>query len=762
MTIERINNLHNFGVFRYFNWSDNPNLQDFRRFNLIYGWNGTGKSTISRLLRNLELRQPPEGDVTLKLSARLVTGSEFDQLSQDAIALKVFNREFVEENVFRPNDDNIEPIIVLGKESVEAERSIRELNDERKMLETSIESYDEQLEAQQRLLDMHSSLNALEIKNTIGEKSDSPYRNYHRGNYLNTADQLIDDPDAVDFILDNDQRDNMINLQREDPKPRVEIPDYEPFDPTDLASRASDLLIRTVASQALKALVDDPPLADWIREGLTIHEDRSTDACLYCDRAMPPDRLKALQRHFDDSYRDILAELESTITNCETRKDEVDELLRSLPRTIEFYADLETDYREASGKLVDELDALKSYLDQLVNCLNAKKERVFEPMSLGLEAPEGVRSTLDALVSVLLQHNEACEGFDERVRNARKSLENHFVASTLDEYRDLKEKIRSIQEIRIKYRDRVNVIGNEIAELEQQVLDHGPAAETLNADLRGYLGPGSLQLEVQQRGYRLVRNGQIAHDPSEGEMTAIALLYFLRTLESHGFDLNHGVVVLDDPVSSLDENALFMASAYIRRRTQTAGQLFVLTHNFAFFREMRDWFQNQKGQRRRNMAKRPAGFYMLRTVTEAGTKHSLVCPLDPLIENYDSEYHYLFGRIYDAAGSNTGEMKDSYPLPNMARRLLDAFLAFKQPSDNNLWNRLETLEFDDSKKTQIYRFVNVYSHGNSIGATQHDLTMLAESHLVLSNLLKLIETVDKQHYDGMVGLIGNRVDPSTE
>ncbi len=42
---------------------------------------------------------------------------------------------------------------------------------------------------------------------------------------------------------------------------------------------------------------------------------------------------------------------------------------------------------------------------------------------------------------------------------------------------------------------------------------------------------------------------------SEGERTAIAFLYFLKSLQDKSFDLANGIVVIDDPVSSLDANA---------------------------------------------------------------------------------------------------------------------------------------------------------------------------------------------------------------
>ncbi len=755
MKIKRIKKLNNFGVFRNFAWEDEPELQDFGRFNLIYGWNGTGKSTISRLLRDLELRQSiREGEAILDLSDQAVEGSEFGQISPDTIALKVFNREFIQDNVFT-QDDNIEPIIVLGKESVDAEKKISELNNNLINLKTLIDNSDAQIKKLIGMRDTHSQSNAKTLKDRIGNEASSDYRNYNRSHYEVAAKKLIDGGDAKAFILDENKRFNLSRLQGENRKARVDLPDYVPFNLSALEARVTQLLSQTVASRTVQALVDDPSLANWIREGLTIHEDRSTDSCLYCNRAMPPDRLHALQQHFDDSYNAFVCELDVAMANCEVEVGKIDALCSSLPVPAQLYADLEASYDQARENLINEFKLLKSRLVQLRGALNEKKERVFDLLSLDCKVSLDAQNDLDALIDVIKKHNDVCDSFDEKVTKARESLEHDFVASKLDEYRDLMEKIGCAEKKRSNDSKRADQIRNEIAKLQQQVLDHGSAAEELNADLYNYLGHGSLQLEVRERGYRLVRNGRPAHDPSEGEITAIALLYFLKTLYSHDFDLHEGIVVLDDPVSSLDDNALFMASSYIRRRTQNAGQLFVLTHNLAFFHEMRDWFQKQPGQGGGNLASRPARFYMLRSRAESGVRHSRICVLDRLLQEYASEYQYLFASIYYTVNNDSSEMEDTYPLPNMARRLLETFLSFKRPSGKNQWEKLEDLDFKPEKKTQIFRFVNVYSHGNLFGGLQHDPTISSEAQSALRNLLELIETVDKQHYDGMVDLIRN-------
>jgi wobble nucleotide-excising tRNase len=242
---------------------------------------------------------------------------------------------------------------------------------------------------------------------------------------------------------------------------------------------------------------------------------------------------------------------------------------------------------------------------------------------------------------------------------------------------------------------------------------------------------------------------------SEGEMTAIALLYFLKSLQDRQFDLANGVVVLDDPVSSLDVNALYLAFGFVRERTQGAGQLIILTHNFTFFRQVRNWFHHVKGQKKRDLSQRPARFYMLDCLRDGGQRCATICQLDRLLEEYESEYQYLFARIHRAASAPApAALEESYILPNMARRLLESFLAFRQPSaSGELWQKMQGAEFDEAKKLRILRLLHTHSHSDAVGEPEHDPSLLTEARSVLNDLLEFIEAQDKAHFDAMVKLV---------
>nr|WP_250492921.1 AAA family ATPase [Caballeronia sp. GAWG1-1] len=241
-------------------------------------------------------------------------------------------------------------------------------------------------------------------------------------------------------------------------------------------------------------------------------------------------------------------------------------------------------------------------------------------------------------------------------------------------------------------------------------------------------------------------SGKVAQQRTSAKGTAIAFLYFLKSLEDRTFDLKTGIVVVDDPISSLDSNSIYSAFGFMKRRLCDAGQLFVLTHNYTFLRQVRHWFQHLNSRKKL----KPSQFYMLRTSNSEGGRRSALEAMDPFLQDYESEYHYLFKRILEASElEGGGALKTYYELPNLARRLLEAFLIFKVPDERSLHARLEAIEFDGPTKTRILRFVDTRSHAEQISEGHDDASALAEAPNVLKDLLELIAACDKAHFDRM-------------
>jgi wobble nucleotide-excising tRNase len=90
---------------------------------------------------------------------------------------------------------------------------------------------------------------------------------------------------------------------------------------------------------------------------------------------------------------------------------------------------------------------------------------------------------------------------------------------------------------------------------------------------------------------------------------------------------------------------------------------------------------------------------------------------------------------------------------HISRRLLEAFLAFRKPSTESLYVKLEHLNFDNAKKARIYRFLQTHAHGDEIDDPEHDISILSETPEVLRDILDLIKSEDKGHFEEMEKVI---------
>ena len=122
--IKKIDKIKNFGTFKKFNW--NSNIPNFGQYNLIYGWNYSGKTMISRIFRCIELKEihPDFLEAEFKLTDRLkVRTIGHNSLECPPYQFRVFNTDFVNENLHWDNQE-ANPIFMWGKKDIELQKKL--------------------------------------------------------------------------------------------------------------------------------------------------------------------------------------------------------------------------------------------------------------------------------------------------------------------------------------------------------------------------------------------------------------------------------------------------------------------------------------------------------------------------------------------------------------------------------------------------------------------------------------------------------------
>jgi wobble nucleotide-excising tRNase len=291
MKVKRITKIKNYRIFRDFSWP--ASLSEFKDFNLIYGWNGTGKTVLSNIFNDLEHNRVS------------VAGSEFDietengpiksdtlATSTSLAAVRVFNREFVEQNVFTSTGD-VAPIFVLGEDSIEKQKEIERLKGQ--LLERKKEADTKRTDVQnaEKALDSLNIEKAREIKQLLSSSGQNPYNNYDKGGFKDKCEELKNQNWRT-VILPDATKNTLKKRKEALPKEKVQLVGFSFADIASLVSRVNTILSKTVLSRVIERLRRDPEVSDWVAEGLKQHRKKSLAICLFCEQPLPVGHLDKL------------------------------------------------------------------------------------------------------------------------------------------------------------------------------------------------------------------------------------------------------------------------------------------------------------------------------------------------------------------------------------------------------------------------------------------------------------------------------------
>ena len=619
---------------------------------------------------------------------------------------------------------------------------------------------------------------AKSIKDTLSSSGGSNrYNNYNKSNFnqktypfFNLSDIEVGKKLLCDKLYKKTKGQTNANIKNNiNDVAQIEL-DFK-----NLHIKVENLLLTPVVSKTLDDLAGNADLSQWVQSGLELHKNDNDyrDTCSFCNNPIDENRIREIEDHFNERYEEFQSEIKAL---CKSIKSKVNSLKaikdgKGFPHQSEFYEDIKEIYSSTKSELDKNMDSTIEWLGAIKKELDEKERRPFGSISLKAKLPMNRDLSIDNIAEkeevenksskpllidlsvkkvnkVINKHNQKTSNFETEVKEAREKIEEHLVASSLEEYKEKKETLSSLSSEIDGLKEQKNRLLKETENLEKNIEDSLRPAEELNQDIKAYLGRDEIRFRTRGNGYEITRGDVPAENLSEGEKTAIAFLHFLKSLSDKNFDLENGIVVIDDPISSLDANSIYHAFGFMKENTKNSGQLFILTHNYTLFGQARNWFNYEN-----RIQKKRAGFYMLESeFSNAGDRNSKIVPLDPLLKNYESEYHFLFSLVF-MASKNSKPFDKAYPLPNVARRLLEAFLTFKSPGSPSLYQKMESIDFDTAKKNKILRFVDTYSHNSRIAGSEHDPSILQESPSIMSDILDLLESVDSSHFESMKHLV---------
>ena len=732
------------GVFRDFNAS--PGLPELKRFNIIYGENGSGKTTLSRLFRAIE-----DGSHSEYAELQFTVATEAGDIGlgdKCARKVRVFNSDFVEASLGQ-FDTPIKHILIVGEEN-------KALADEIGVEQATLNERTQRVQTLTRdleKLDKDKGKVYSSIATTIGEAiSGTTQRRYRKPDAEKayaamTAFEVLSDEklDAHKATVRQDQAEAVgeiaVPLVATGSPPKGENPVVLA---ANLPAVANGLTLRTAQSGALARLSQLPDVALWVEEGRALHQQHGSDRCEYCDQVIPGDRLKSLADHFSAEDQALKSDIEAVIDDATNVIAALESAI--LPSKAELYSELRVPFEAASKAFAEHRNALISSLREISSGLGAKLGSRSTSYELKVEVPSDAFSrALTDLNEIIKQHNKKTADFVKAKAAAEAAIVASFLSTIRADVQDYEKRIsEGMAEVArltnghysLADKRGLEALAESIRTKRARISSEHAGAEQMTQHLSDFLGRTELKFESDAEGYRVTRRGKPARRLSEGEKTAIAFLYFIVQL-AEDFDVAEGVVVIDDPISSLDSSAIFQAFAYLKNAVKDAKQVFLLTHNFDFLKLLLNWLSYPK-------VRKQSTFLMLVCAEGQNGRDAEVKPLDDLLVQHPTEYHYLFKMLH--LYKSDGTIATCYHMPNIARKVLETFLEFHVPSNGSTLEKLNETKFDENKKTAIYKFTNQMSHHTGKG---FDPSIVAETQKNTTYLLDMIKAVAPLHYEGL-------------
>jgi len=736
-----IKRLTGFGVFNDF--AADPALPPFARYNVIYGENGSGKTTLSRLFALLETGGHAEfSDLEFTIhtqSGPLTHGQCYGR------KVRVFNSDYIDANIGQLHNP-LRHILIVGEENralADEAASERRIHDERMRAIAAAEQSIDKLENQRGKI-------FSTVAKTIGEAtSGSTLRSYRKPDAekaFAAAENLAPlQPEELEVFRSTIHQDQLEAVIAPVLLADETRPSGPPFGDqvAGLPASIAVLLQRTAQSGAIARFVQKPEIARWVEDGVAIHEAHASEVCEFCSQPLPPARMARLAEHFGAEDQRLKAEIEDAVQQVSRLAKGLD--LFALPPKQALFSELRAEYETACAEVEQHRSRLDRQLEAAKRLLEEKLLHRSTDMSRPIEIDAGsLVAAVAGVAAIIERHNRKAAGFERAKADARRQLERHYLSVIAEGVAELDKEIadqnaivarltngaddledqRSLQAIKESYQAKQAAVSSA----------HAGGAE-LTDRLKTFLGRTDLRFEPGPDGYLVQRRSKPAKRLSEGEKTAIAFLYFITQLREQDFDLKEGVVVVDDPISSLDSASIYQAFAFLKDAVKDAKQVFILTHNFDFLKILLNWV---------SFYRRNASYFMIVCSETAGSRNACLRALDSLLIDYPTEYCYLFKVLHGF--KSDGTILASYHIPNVARKVLETFLEFHMPHPKGLYEKLDAVSFDRHKKTAIFKFANDLSHRTGKG---FDPALVAETQKNVISLLEMIKTVAPVHYEGL-------------
>lgn len=332
----RIESIASAAVWSGFDGRASP-APDFGRYNLIYGWNASGKTTLSRVFGLVNgsgaTRLPASARVRISVGQDVLDSAK--EQDRGRILIRIFNRDFVDDNLQRDDYTHAPALFIVGRENIRLSNRIASLTRRRERIAAMYRAVQKKQSEANGAREKAATDLARDCGMMLGVRDfRAPNLKGLAQGLANPAENLLDDTALHVAVAQARDQSEFAPFRS---WPVVTQPQAPEID--DIAQ----LLKETPQQNAIKRLTDDSALSEWVRSGLQFHEHTAT--CAFCggDAAQA---LAAYAKHFSDEYRRQHAAIQSAIGRLEQPR-----VLLNFPHEKEWVPGVRDKAQEALRRL---------------------------------------------------------------------------------------------------------------------------------------------------------------------------------------------------------------------------------------------------------------------------------------------------------------------------------------------------------------------------------------------------------------------------
>ena len=712
-------------------------LETEKRVNLIYGLNGTGKSTFTRYLANMD-------------------DSQFNQCYVESsqniadVDILVYDEDYIEANFYQ--SETQKGIFSLSKENKDAKLKIENANREierlSKLVSDSNEKKNKATEVFKQVKD-DAAKTVWEIKKKYygGDRVLEEFLKGHVASSHNMLDYLCNIPLPVEApqLTIEQIKDQLQKLNEAEGTPLENIHQIQ-FENADeiIGNGIWKKVIVGNENSCVSAVIKRLGNSDWVKRGLQYlpeGEVKETMTCPFCQQFTISHKLiSELRGYFDENYEKDIQTLKELKAQYQTVLESVVAIpnFNNNPHISHLGAEYEVKLLALQAVMSHNIEIMQMKVDNpsIIAELQSHAVAIADVNSVIRKAREIIRDFNHKLDNIYVEKG--------KLRREFWNINRVYYDQTL---KNIDEK--SQQMIQVFKVEDININNNEqqierqkhiVLEEQRKVVNIQIAIDHINDTL---VDIGIADIVIEPAGnneYRIKRRGEITssfRSFSEGERMLISFLYFMEQTKgktSPEATDKKKIVVVDDPISSLSHVHIFNIGRLIRRQlfdNASIEQVFVLTHSLYFLYELTDTNHN-----RREASQALHRFYK----NEEGT-HIVKMKY----EEIQNDYHTYWAIVND---------KDQSPalIANCMRNILDYFFGFVEKLEYN--NLFSQAEISNSIRFQAFnRYMNRESH--SIGQNIFDIKEFDYDSFREALKLLFIKNGYEKHYEKM-SKIGNR------